>query len=154
MGSWVGILFGLEDLTKPQKTKIVKKYRKKSAYIRIEGIVSNPQTAAQVPLRFECRVDTGFDGGVLVPVRYKPDTEAIGVTPAITNVTLADGNKIPAYVCAAYLQAVDKHVFKSPGKPVTLIMCGFREGQMLGMDALKYCTIVFDGPKQDFTITI
>jgi len=139
---------------KPEKVKICKNYRKKAAYITIEGTIPNPQTAAQVPLRFECRIDTGFDGGVLVPVRYKSDTQSIGVRPTITNMTLADGQKINVYVCAAYLQAIEKCVFESPGKPILLVMCGLREGQFLGMDALKYCTILFDGPKQNFTIDI
>jgi len=139
---------------KPQRAAIRKNYRNKSAFIEIEGIIPNPLTLAQVPLRFECRIDTGFDGGIFVPVRYKSDSEAIGVKPTVTNITLADGSKTPAYVCAAYLQAIDKRGFESPGKPVILVMCGFREGKMLGMDALKYCTILFDGPNQNFTMNI
>lgn len=131
---------------------IEKKYREKHAYIRIAGIIPNPLTAAQVPLNFECRIDTGFDGGILVGVRYKSDAETIGIQPRLTNITLADGSKTPAYVCVAYIQAIEESAFTPPGKPVLLVMCGIRERQLMGMDALKYYTILFDGPKQAFTI--
>jgi len=130
-----------------------KKYKKKKAYVRVKGIIQNPVTIRQTPLDFECRIDTGFDGGILVPHWYRSDAQSIKVEPSVTNITLADGSKTPAYVCAAYIQNIDKYTFPPPGKPVTLVMCGNRKGKLLGMGTLKYCSILFNGPKQTFTIS-
>lgn len=137
-----------------RKTTINRKYKNRRAYIRIGGVIRNPKTARQIPLSFECRIDTGFDGGIFVPHWYRSDAQSIDVEPRITNITLADGSRISAYVCAAYLQNIDTCRFPPPGKPVTLVMCGNRKGELLGIDALKYCTVLFDGPKQAFTIKI
>ena len=131
-----------------------KKYKKQKAYVRIKGIIQNPETIRQTPLDFECQIDTGFDGGIFVPHWYRSDAQSIKVEPRLTNITLADGRKVPAYVCAAYMQNIDSYTFPPPGRPVMLVMCGNRKGHLLGMDALKYCSILFDGPKQTFTINI
>jgi len=130
-----------------------KKYKNKSAKVRIVGAIQNPENMRQTPLDFECRIDTGFDGGIMVPHWYRSDAQTIGVEPSVTNITLADGSKIPAYVCAAYIHEIDKHSFSHPGKTVILVMCGNRKGELLGMDALKHCSVLFDGPKQAFTIS-
>lgn len=131
---------------------INKRYKNKSAHIRIRGAIQNPQNMRQTPLDFECRIDTGFDGGIMVPHWYRSDAQIIGVEPSITNITLADGSKIPAYVCVAYLHNIDTYAFPPPGKPTILVMCGNRKAELLGMDALKNCTVLFDGPKQTFAI--
>jgi predicted aspartyl protease len=143
----------LENLT-DRKTAINKKYKNKKAYIKVKGAILNPETMRQVPLDFECRIDTGFDGGILVQNPYKLDAKSIGVEPRITNITLADGSKIPAYVCVAHIQVIDTCSLPLPGKPVVLVMCGSRKGELLGMDALKYCTVFFDGPGQAFTMNV
>jgi len=132
---------------------INKKYKKKRAYVKIKGVIQNPVTAHQTPLDFECRIDTGFDGGILVPLWLRSDAQSIKVEPRVTDLTLADGRKIPVYVCVAYIQSIDTYTFPLPGKPVRLVMCGNRRGKLLGMDALEYCSILFDGPKQAFTIS-
>jgi len=137
-----------------RKTAINKKYKNKKAYIKVKGAILNPETMRQIPLDFECRIDTGFDGGILIPKWYRPDAKSIGVEPSITNITLADGSKIPAYVCVAHIQQIDTCSLPLPGKPVVLVMCGSREGELLGMDALKYCTVFFDGPGQAFTMNV
>jgi len=133
---------------------ITRKYKNKSAYIRIEGAIRNPQNMRQTPLHFECRIDTGFDGGIIVPHWYRSDAQTIGVEPGITNITLADGSQIPAYICVAHLHKIDTYTFPPPGKPTILVMCGNRKGELLGMDALKYCSVLFDGPKQTLTISL
>jgi len=135
--------------------EISREYRNSSAYVRMKCVIQNPQTASQVPLDFStCRIDTGFDGGVLVPQWHRSDAEVAGVEPRITNLTLADGSRIPAYVCAVFLQSVDDITFAPPGRPMILVMCGNRRSPLLGMGALKYCTILFDGPNQRFTIRV
>ena len=141
-------------MTSSKGTSITKKYKKNSAYIRIEATIRNPETAKQTPLHLECRIDTGFDGGIFVPSLYLSDAKMIGIEPGITNITLADGGRITAYVCTAHINKIEKHYLPEPGKPVILVICGNRKGQLLGMDTLKYCTTAFDGPKQCFTITI
>lgn len=130
-----------------------KKYKKKSARVRIAGVIQNPQNMRQTPLDFECRIDTGFDGGIMVPHWFRSDAQSIGIEPSITNITLADGSKTPAYVCAAHIHKINGHSFSLPGKTAMLVMCGNRKGKLLGMDALKHCSVLFDGPKQAFTIS-
>lgn len=131
---------------------INKKYRENKAFIKIKGAVMNPLTAAQVPLDCECRIDTGFDGGLMIPWWHQSEIETINVEPRFTNITVADGRTIPAVVCVAHLQEIDSHSFPMPGKPVMLVMCGNLEGSLLGMDTLKYSTILFDGPKQEYAM--
>ena len=137
-----------------EKTVLNKKYKNRKAYIRVKGAILNPETVRQIPLDFECQIDTGFDGGILVPDSYRLDAESISVEPSITNITLADGSKVPAYVCVAYIQGIDAHSLPLPGKPVVLVMCGNRKSELLGMDTLKYCTVLFDGPGQAFTMNV
>ena len=137
-----------------RRTSVTEAYKNKTACVTIKGVILNPQTMRQSPLDFECMVDTGFFGGIFVPEWYKSNAESIGVVPSLANITLADGNRVPAYVCAAYLQEVDGCDFAPPGKPVVLVMRGTNSPELLGMDALKHCTIFLDGPKQSFTLTI
>ena len=134
-------------------TKINKQYRRNAAYVRVAGYIPGLETR-QFSFELECRIDTGFDGGIFIPSRYKSDLDIIGVEPSISNVTLADGSKIAAYICAAYILKMDKCAFLPPGKPIEVIICGIREGQLLGMDTLKYCTAFFDGINQNLTIEL
>jgi len=106
----------------------------------------------QVPIDFNCRIDTGFDGGVLIPQWHLSEAESIGIQPSITNMTLADGSKIPVYVFAAHIQEIEGKSLPSPGLPVLLVMCGKGKTVLLGMDTLKNSTILFDGPSQAFTL--
>lgn len=137
-----------------ERTTINRNYRNRKAYIRVKGAIVNPETMRQVPLDFECRIDTGFDGGILVPDLYRMDARSVGVEPSITNITLADGSRIPAYVCVAYLQEIEECSLPLPGKPVLVVICGNRKGELLGMDTLKYCSVLFDGPGQAFTMNV
>lgn len=134
------------------KKTITKKYQENKAYIKIKGAVINPQNARQVPLDCDCRIDTGFDGGLLIPLWHRKEIEDIDVEPRITNMTVADGTKVPALVCVAHLQEIDSHVLPMPGRDVMLVMCGDRPGVLLGMDTLRHSTILFDGPKQEYTM--
>jgi predicted aspartyl protease len=143
----------LENLT-GGKIVLNKKYKNGKAYIRVKGAILNPETVRQIPLDLECQIDTGFDGGILVPDSYKLDAKSISVEPRVTSITLADGSKTPAYVCVAHIQGIDTHSLPLPGKPVMLVMCGNRKSELLGMDALKYCTVFFDGPGQAFIMNV
>lgn len=136
------------------KTGIIKKYKNKKAYIRVKGAILNLETSRQIPLDFECQIDTGFDGGIMVPDSYNLEAKSINVEARVTSITLADGSKVPAYVCAAHIQEIDTHILPLPGKAVMLVMCGNRKSELLGMDALKHCTVFFNGPNQTFTINV
>lgn len=135
------------------KTSINKKYDRNQAYLRVKWIIQNPETLRQFPLDFECRIDTGFDGGILVPHWHLSDAKSIGVDPRPTNIVLADGRKIPAYVCVGHLQEIEGHALPLPGIPMILVMCGNRKGSLLGMDVLRNHVISFDGPAQAFSLT-
>jgi predicted aspartyl protease len=133
--------------------KVTRKYTDKKAFIKIKGAIINEVNGRQLPLDCDCRVDTGFDGGIMIPFWRKQEIESISVQPRPTNITIADGSKIPAFVCAAHIQEIENHTFPSPGRPVMLVMCGNWAGVLLGMDALKQSTILFDGPRQQYTMT-
>jgi hypothetical protein len=144
----------LEPLTAAHSNIINKKYEKKKAYIKIKGSIINTYNARQVPLNCECRIDTGFDGGLLIPFWHKDEIQSIDVQPVATTMTVADGRKIPAFVCAAHIQEIETRTFPMPGRAVMLVMCGNYPGVLLGMDALKQSTIFFDGPNQEYTIKL
>jgi predicted aspartyl protease len=131
---------------------IKKKYRNKRAYVKVRGAIINPITTRQIPLDCECRIDTGFDGGIMLPLWQLNELRAINIEARLTNITVADGSKVPAYVCVAHIQEIENHPFPMPGRPVMLVMCGNKEGVLLGMDSLKYSTILFDGPNQAYTM--
>lgn len=129
-----------------------KDYEKKALFVRVRGIVQNPRDMRQVPFNFRCRVDTGFDGGVTAPRWFLSDIGTIGVQPLEKNWTLANGTRIPVFICAAYLHQIDLCVFPMPGLAVTMVMMGNVERNFLGMDSLKYCALILDGSKQKFSM--
>lgn len=129
-----------------------KAYEKKAAFLRVSGIVQNPQNMRQIPFSFTCRVDTGFDGGITTPQTYRSDVQIIGIQPSLKNWTLANGKKVTVYICAAYIQQIDTCRFPMPGIPVKLVMLGHSEKHFLGMDSLKHCLISFDGKNQNFSL--
>jgi len=133
-------------------TAIKKNYRNKRAYVKVKGAIINPITTRQIPLDCECRIDTGFDGGIMLPFWHMDELRDINVEARPTNITVADGRKVPAYVCVAHIQELENHPFLMPGRPVMLVMFGKLEGVLLGMDSLKYTTILFDGPNQAYTM--
>ena len=129
-----------------------KDYEKKALFVRVRGIVQNPRDMRQVPFNFKCMVDTGCGDGVTAPLWFKSDVDIIGIQPAIKNRTLANGKRIPVHVCAAYIQQIDNCVFPMPGFAVRIAMFGDVERSLLGMDSLKYCTLILDGPNQIFSM--
>lgn len=139
-------------MTTTTSKTINKKYKGKKAYIKIKGAIINPVNSRQIPLDCECRIDTGFDGGIMIPFWRKEELRSINVQPVPTNMTVADGRTIPAFVCAAHIQEIETHTFPMPGRPVMLVMCGDLAGVLLGMDALKQSTILFHGPNQEYTM--
>lgn len=141
----------MENLT--SVTMLTKLYKNKKAYLKVKGIIQNPVNLRQIPLNFESRVDTGFDGGLLIPYWHVSNAQSIGIEPTLTNITLAGGRKIAAYVCVGYIQMIENHTLPDPGIPVMLVMCGNRDGSLLGMDALKNQIIAFNGPLQSFTLS-
>ena len=96
--------------------------------------------------------NTGFGDGVTAPLWFRSDIDIIGVQPALKTRTLANGERIPVYVCAAYLHQIDKCVFPMPGLAVRMVMLGNVERNLLGMDSLKYCTLILDGSNQKFSM--
>lgn len=133
---------------------IEKPYKDERAYLKIKGIIQNPQTMGQTPIDVEGRIDTGFDGGLFVPISYKSDLEIIKVIPRKTNITLADGRKIPAEVCFAYVQQIDNIELPAPGLPISLVICGDLRGHLIGMNFLKNCITRLEGPSQKLAMTV
>jgi len=133
---------------------IDKKYRSKFAFAKIKGIIPNPVTGQQFPFDFECLVDTGFYGGFFVPNWFVSNAKSIGVNPYPTTITLADGTDIPALTCAAYLQQIEDYCFPSPGKLTFLVIYKKKCDEVMGMDALQYFSVLFDGPNQTFKLIL
>lgn len=136
-------------------TKVIRKnYSSNFAFVRVRGIVPNPENARQFPFEAECLIDTGFYGGVYLPDSFLSDAKTIGVTPTPTNITLADGSEIVAHVCAAYLLQIEDHKFNWPGKPIFLVIYGNKSDELIGMNSLKHFPVLFDGPNSCFTISL
>lgn len=129
-----------------------KDYENKALFVRVRGIVQNPSDMRQAPFDFKCRVDTGFDDGVTAPLWFRSDVEIIGVQPALKTRTLANGERVPVYVCAAYIQQIDSCYFPLPGLPIKMVMLGNVARSFLGMDSIKYCTLIMDGSNQKFSM--
>ena len=129
-----------------------KDYEKKALFVQVRGIVQNPRNMRQTPFNFRCRVDTGFDGGVTAPHWFRSDVDTIGIQPLVRNWTLANGEKVPVYTCAAYLHQIDRCVFPMPGLAVKMVMLGNVEKHLLGMDSLQYCTLIVDGSNEKFSM--
>lgn len=124
------------------------------AIVNARGVIPNPKTHQTVSFNYDCLIDTGFDGGITVPLHYLSDTEIIGVTPRPTNITLANGGKVTAHVCLAYIQKIDEIKIPPPGKPIKLVILGSNIKQLLGMDLLKFCKTIIDGPNNSFKLYV
>ncbi|MCW4048106.1 MAG: hypothetical protein NWE89_00065 [Candidatus Bathyarchaeota archaeon] len=125
---------------------IEKRYKNKRAYLKLRGFVRNLQTMEQTPFIVEGIVDTGFDGGLFVPDTFKSDLEIINVKPRKSPMTLADGRKITAETCFAYIQQVDDIKLPDPGLPVSFVVFGNLKGHLIGMEFLENCVTEFNGP--------
>jgi predicted aspartyl protease len=124
------------------------------AYLHASGIIPNPLNGRQAPFNADCMVDTGFYGGIFLPDTFLIDARSIGVEPAATTVTLADGTDIVAHVCAGYLQSLENHDFAAPGKPIFVVIYGHEPGEIIGMNLLQYFSVLFDGPNNSLSLSV
>jgi hypothetical protein len=128
---------------------LIKNYQMKRAVVTAKGNIINPQTSQFSPFIFECVLDSGFDGGICAPMWLLSDLKTIGVEPRPSVFTLANGKPTTAYVCAAFITEIDSLQLPPPGKLVKFVIMGYREGKrLMGMDVLKHCKTILDGPKQ------
>jgi len=132
-----------------------KSYEKEAAFVNIKGAIYNPINYQQQSFTLKCRVDTGFDGGILVPYEFYSDIQIIGIQPLIRQWTLADGEKKTVYICAAYIHSIDSYEFGAPGKPVKFVIpIGNKEIKLIGMNLLKYFITTFNGQNKNFSVII
>jgi len=129
-----------------------KDYENKALFVQVRGIVQNPRDMRQIPFNFRCRVDTGFDGGITAPQWFRSDIDTIGVQPLEKNWTLANGERVTVHICAAYLHQIDRCEFPMPGLAVKMVMLGYVEKNLLGMESLKYCTLILNGSEEKFSM--
>jgi len=131
---------------------LIEHYRDNAAYVRVKGVIINPQSSGgRAPFNIECMIDTGFSSGLYSEESLRSDAEIVGVTPFPTEIRLGDGSKVPAYTCVAHIEEIGAYRLPPPGLKVTLFMRGTRKGY-LGMEALKSCVTLFDGPAQELKI--
>lgn len=125
---------------------INKRYRNNAAYVMVRGYIINRRTLQQCPFTIECLVDTGFSSGLFADENLRADALVIGVNPSLTNISLANGRPISAYICEAYIEGIESYNFSPPGKKVPLYMAS-RNKKYIGMEALKYWVTNFNGPQ-------
>jgi len=130
---------------------VIEQYRGNAVYVTVEGAIINSQTQQRAPFRFSCLVDTGCEFGLYYEETLRSDAESVGVVPTPTRIRLGDGTPVPAHVCIAHIERINKHILPPPGIPVQIFMRGSRRGFM-GMEALKHFVTHFDGPSQELKI--
>lgn len=128
---------------------IKKDYRNNAVYVRVQGAIINPNTYRRAPFSFECKIDTGFTEGLFYEATLRSDAETVDVHPNPATLRLADGKPIAAHACIAHIENINDYDLPSPGIPVQLYMYGRRRGFM-GMEALRSCIVLLDGPSQKF----
>jgi hypothetical protein len=130
-------------------TRILRRgYLEEKPFVNAKISILNPQTGAITTFNEKCWVDTGFSGGIHVPIFRRSEASMVGVTPRYTSLTLAGGVRVPGYVCYAYLVQIEDHDLPSPGLETELIMQGNLNYGLVGLDVLKRWIITFNGPAQ------
>jgi len=130
---------------------VSKNYRSNTAYVQVGGAIINPKTFRRAPFSFECKIDTGFTGGLCYEAALQSDAETIDVQTRSATLRQADGTPIAAQACIAYIESVNGYDLPSPGIPVQLYMYGRRTG-LMGMEFLRSCIVLFNGPSQKLKI--
>ena len=128
-----------------------KEYINNSACVDVVGVLINPLTGKKIPFKTLCTIDTGFSDGVFLPDVFIQKIEATGAKLFEKNTTLADGTEINVKVCMGYLQKIDNCVLKCE-KEIVIVMYEKTLGELLGMGALQYFSVTFNGSQQSFTI--
>lgn len=115
--------------------------------------VTHPQTVRQVSLRLEeCKVDTGFNGDILVPFHHASEMSLIGVRLYDGNFQLANGNIVPGKWCRARVTKISDCEFPAPDIEIALTCCGEPEIPLFGLRLLSKWIAKFHGPKRLLTI--
>jgi len=123
-------------------------YSTERPFVKIKIAILNPQTGQVNSFDQECWVDTGFNGGVHVPIFRRSEANVVNVTPQPTALTLAGGVRTPGFVCHAYLIQIEGHDLGSPGLETELIMQGNRDHGLIGLEILRKWIAAFNGPLQ------
>ena len=116
--------------------------------MRIKISILNPQTGQTNSFDQDCWVDTGFNGGVHVPLFRRSEANIVNVTPQPTNLSLAGGVRAPGFVCHAHLLRIEDYDLDSPGLETELIMQGNDDHGLLGLKILKKWITTFNGRSQ------
>ena len=132
---------------------ITKDYRNNAAYVRVQGAIIHPMTLRRAPFSFECKIDTGFTEGLFYEATLISDAETVDVHPYPATLRLGDGTPLATHACIAHIEKINGYDLPPPGIQVQLYMCGRRRGY-IGMEALKSCAVLFDGPNQKVKIKI
>lgn len=130
---------------------LIKDYRNNALYIRVEGAIIHPDTLRRAPFNFECKIDTGFYGGLFYERTLISDAERVNVQTRPATLYLADHTPITAQACIANIEKIDGQELPYPGIPVELFMHGRPRG-LMGMGALKSFLFILDGINQEFKI--
>jgi len=130
----------------------LRKSRIKMPLVKVRVAVSNLQTGRMVSFEETCRIDTGFDSDLFVPEYHISEAQSVGVTPSSSNITLADGQKVPTRICLGHITNINGFVFPQPGIEVLLYLRGNPPYGFLGLGVLKSWLVKLDGPKQCFDV--
>jgi len=125
-----------------------RKYLEEKPFVNVKITIFNSQTNRMTSFNEKCWVDTGFSGGLHVPMFRKSEADTIGVAPKPTTLTLGGGVRAPGYVCYARLVQIEGYDLPVPGLETELIMQGNLKHGLVGLDVLKRWIATFNGPSQ------
>jgi predicted aspartyl protease len=131
------------------KGRIVSRlYTREKPFLRVRITISNPETGRVNSFEQECWIDTGFSGGIHIPLSRKSEAELVDVTPKPTKLALAGGVEVPGYACLGSLTKIEKHDLPGLGIETELLMQGNAPHGLVGLEILKKYNASFNGPTQ------
>lgn len=122
--------------------------------VDVRVVVINPQNLRQIAFNKRVKIDTGFDAGFHIRESEMADLQTIGVRTTVGNVTLAGNITKTAYYCFGYLQRIGDYMLPAPGIEITLVFQGDRTEGLIGLESISNWIVTFDGPSQQFKISV
>ena len=120
--------------------------------MKVRLAVIHPMSARQITFRKDCKVDTGFNGDILIPFYHVDEIRNLGVRLYDADITLANGRSVPGMCCLARIQKMSDHEFPSPGIEINLIRSGEPTDSLMGLKLLSRWIAEFHGPKKLLTL--
>ena len=136
----------------PRKMILQKKGSSKGYFIRGRVAIVNYSDLRTIAITKDLMLDTGFTGGIHIPIFHLSDAKLIGVEPRPSVIRLGGGRKEADFVCLGHVEEIDGYVFPRPGIETEIHLHGNEQHGYVGLDVLKEWLTKFDGPKSVVSI--